>query len=165
MESIISKIIEVLDFLPDELIVLVISAMPVIELRGAIPVGISLGMSAPYSTLLSFFGSLIPAPFILLLIKKIFKLLENTAMFGKVVRGLTNRSMSKNGKKIQKYGTWGLVLVVAIPLPGTGVWSGSLAASLLNIPIKWALPAIVAGNAIAAVAVMGISYGLFSYFG
>lgn len=165
MESIISKIIETLDFLPDELIVLVVSAMPVIELRGAIPIGISLGMSATYSTLLSFFGSLIPAPFILFLILKIFKLLEKTALLGNIVRSLTNRSMTKNGKKIQKYGTWGLILVVAIPLPGTGVWSGSLAASLLNIPIKWAFPAIVAGNAIAAIAVMGISYGLFSFFG
>lgn len=165
MEAIVEKIISVLDFLPDEVIVIVISMLPIIELRGAIPVGISLGLSSGYSTILSFFGSLIPVPFILLLIKQVFKVLGKTRMFNKLITKLTDKSMSKNGQKIQKYGFWGLILVVGIPLPGTGVWSGSLAASLLNMPIKWAFPAIVAGNAIAAIAVMLISHGLFNIFG
>ncbi len=165
MHSIIEKIIRLLEFLPDELIVVVISMMPVIELRGAIPVGISLGMTPVEATVLSFFGSLIPVPFILLLIKEIFIILGKTKFFGKVINKLSEKTMSKNGQKIQKYGAFGLILVVAIPLPGTGVWSGSLAASLLNMPLKWAFPAIVAGNAIAAIAVMIISHGLFSFLG
>jgi len=165
MHSIIQKIISVLEFLPDQLIVVVIAMMPVIELRGAIPVGISLGMTPVEATVLSFFGSLIPVPFILLLIKKIFKVMEKTKFFGKIVKKLSEKTMSRNGQKIQKYGVLGLIIVVAIPLPGTGVWSGSLAASLLNLPIKWAFPAIVAGNAIAGIAVMLISHGLFSFMG
>jgi uncharacterized membrane protein len=165
MESIIAKLIEILAFLPKEAIVLVVSALPVIELRGAIPVGISLGMTPLNATLLSFFGSMIPVPFILLLIRKIFDWLGKTKLFHKLITRLTEHSLSKNGKKIQKYGIWGLILVVAIPLPGTGVWSGSLISALLNMPIKRAFPAIAAGNAIAAIAVLAISYGLFNLFG
>lgn len=66
-----------------------------------------------------------------------------------------------NGGKIQKYGFWGLLVFVAIPLPGTGVWSGSLAAALLNMRFKIAFPAILVGNIIAAVLIMGLSHGFF----
>ena len=71
-----------------------------------------------------------------------------------------------NGKahKVQKYGAWGLILFVAIPLPGTGVWTGSLIAALLDIRIKWAFPAILFGNMIAAIIIATVSYGLFSIF-
>ena len=155
---------EILNFLPRELAVLFIAALPVIELRGAIPIGISLGLSPFYATIISLIGSMIPAPFILFTIKPIFVRLKKTRLFKKLVDKLTDRSLKYNGEKIQKYGVWGLVLVVAIPLPGTGVWSGSLAAALLNMQFKQALSAIFIGNIIAAILVMILSYGVGSLF-
>ena len=153
-----------LNFLSIELTVLLTAALPIIELRGAIPVGISLGLSPIHATLISLMGSMIPVPFILFTIRPIFNYLKTTKIFKKLVHRLTDKSMSKSGK-IQKYGAWGLLIFVAIPLPGTGVWSGSLAAALLDMRFKWAFPAILVGNIIAAAIIMGLSNGVVSVFG
>jgi uncharacterized membrane protein len=157
MENFISQLLE---FLNVELTVLFTSALPLIELRGAIPVGIALGMSPLHATLLSLVGSMIPVPFILFTIRPIFNYLKETKMFNQLVHKLTHRSMSKSGR-IQKYGVLGLILFVGIPLPGTGVWSGSLAASLLDMRFKYAFPAILIGNIIAAILIMTLSSGVF----
>lgn len=140
------------------------AAMPIIELRGAIPVGMSLGMSPVHATVISFIGSMIPVPFILFTIRPIFNYLKKTKLFKKLVHKLTDRSLNNNGGKIQKYGAWGLMLIVAIPLPGTGVWSGSLAAALLDMRFKWAFPAILVGNLIAGILVMTLSNGVVRVF-
>jgi uncharacterized membrane protein len=153
-----------LNFLSKEFTVLLTAALPIIELRGAIPVGISLGLSPIHATLISLVGSMIPVPFILFSIRPIFNYLKTTKIFKKLVHKLTDKSMSKSGK-IQKYGAWGLLVFVAIPLPGTGVWSGSLAAALLDMRFKWAFPAILVGNLIAAVIIMGLSNGVVNVFG
>ena len=157
-------ITELLNFLSIELTVMLTAALPIIELRGAIPVGISLGLSPIHATLISLLGSMIPVPFILFSIRPIFNYLKTTKMFKKLIHKLTDKSMSKSGK-IQKYGAWGLLVFVAIPLPGTGVWSGSLAAALLDMRFKWAFPAILVGNIIAAVIIMGLSNEAFKLFG
>lgn len=157
-------ITELLNFLSIELTVLLTAALPIIELRGAIPVGISLGLSPIHATLISLVGSMIPVPFILFAIRPIFNYLKTTKMFKKLVHSITDRSMNGSGK-IQKYGAWGLLVFVAIPLPGTGVWSGSLAAALLDMRFKWAFPAILVGNIIAAVIIMGLSNEAFKLFG
>ena len=154
----------VLDFLSKELIVLITAAMPVIELRGAIPVGLSLGMSPLHATLLSLLGSMLPVPFILFGVRPVFNYLKKTVLFERLVGRITERALNNNEARIQKYGTLGLVIVVAIPLPGTGVWTGSLIAALLDIRFKWAFPAIFAGNIIAALAVLVISYGVMGIF-
>ena len=161
MESFIK---ELLNFLSIELTVLLTAAMPIIELRGAIPVGMSLGMSPAHATVISFIGSMIPVPFILFTIRPIFNYLKKTKLFKNLVHKLTDRSLNNNGGKIQKYGAWGLMLIVAIPLPGTGVWSGSLAAALLNMRFKWAFLAILVGNLIAAILVMTLSNGVVRVF-
>lgn len=161
MQSFLS---EILNFLSIELTVLLTAAMPIIELRGAIPVGISLGLSPIHATVISFIGSMIPVPFILFTIRPIFNYLKKTKMFKTLIHKLTDRSINNNGGRIQKYGAWGLILIVAIPLPGTGVWSGSLAAALLNIRFKWAFPAILTGNLIAAIAIMILSNGVINIF-
>lgn len=153
-----------LDFLSIEFTVLLTATLPIIELRGAIPVGISLGMSPFHATIISLAGSMIPVPIILFTIRPIFNYLKTTKMFRKIVHKLTERSMA-NGGKIRKYGFWGLLVFVAIPLPGTGVWSGSLAAALLNMRFKIAFPAILVGNIIAAVLIMGLSHGFFKVIG
>ncbi|WP_326908071.1 COG2426 family protein [Sedimentibacter sp. MB31-C6] len=154
---------EILDFLSIEFTVLLTATLPVIELRGAIPVGISLGLSPIHATFISFIGSMLPVPFILFSIRPIFNYLKKTKLFKKLVYKITDKSFKKSGK-IKKYGVWGLLIFVAIPLPGTGVWSGSLAAALLNLRFKWAFPAIFVGNLIAGILIMGISYGVFSVF-
>jgi uncharacterized membrane protein len=155
---------QLINFLSIELTVLLTAALPIIELRGAIPVGISLGLSPIHATLISLVGSMIPVPFILFTIRPIFNYLKTTKIFKKLVHKLTDKSMDKSGK-IQKYGAWGLLIFVAIPLPGTGVWSGSLAAALLDMRFKWTFPAILVGNIIAAVIIMGLSNEAFKMFG
>jgi uncharacterized membrane protein len=152
---------ELLSFISIEMKVLLAAAMPIIELRGAIPVGISQGMSPLHATVLSFFGSMIPVPFILFGVRPIFKAMKKTKLLKPIADRLTSKSLTKNSHKVQKYGAWALVTFVAIPLPGTGVWSGSLAAALLDIRFKWAFPAIMLGNLIAAIAVMVLSHGVF----
>ena len=156
---------ELLNFLSIELTVMLTAALPVIELRGAIPVGISLGMTPVHAAIIAFIGSMIPVPFILFTIRPIFNYLKTTRMFKKLVHKLTASSLKNNSGKIQKYGVWGLILLVAIPLPGTGVWSGSLAAALLDMRFKWAFPAIFVGNLIAGILIMGVSNGLFKVMG
>lgn len=159
MQNIINELV---NFLSIEITVLLTAALPVIELRGAIPVGIALGLSPIHATILSFVGSMIPVPFILFTIRPIFNYLKTTRTFRKLINRLTDRSISKNSEKIQKYGVWTLILLVAIPLPGTGVWSGSLAAALFDMRFKWAFPAIFLGNVIAGILIMVISQGAFN---
>ena len=160
-----ATLIELLNFLSIELTVMLTAALPVIELRGAIPVGISLGMTPVHAAIIAFIGSMIPVPFILFTIRPIFNYLKTTRMFKKLVHKLTASSLKNNSGKIQKYGVWGLILLVAIPLPGTGVWSGSLAAALLDMRFKWAFPAIFVGNLIAGILIMGVSNGVFKVIG
>lgn len=161
MESILNKLF---NFLSIEFTVILTAALPIIELRGAIPVGISLGLSPIHATILAFIGSMIPVPFILFTIRPIFSYLRKTKLFKKLVHKLTDKSINESGK-IQKYGAWGLLVFVAIPLPGTGVWSGSLAAALLDMRFKWAFPAIFVGNLIAGILIMLLSHGVVSVIG
>ena len=151
---------EIINFLTIEFTVLLTAALPIIELRGAIPVGISLGLTPMNATIISLIGSMIPVPFILFGIRPFFNYLKTTKQFKKLVIKITNKSLAKSGN-IQKYGVLGLLIFVAIPLPGTGVWSGSLAAALLDIRFKWAFPAIFIGNIIAAILIMTLSHGFF----
>ncbi|MFA5528454.1 MAG: small multi-drug export protein [Peptostreptococcales bacterium] len=152
---------ELLHFLSIELTVMITAALPIIELKGAIPVGIGLGMSPMHAFILSFIGSIIPVPFILFTIRHVFNYLRKTKTFKKFIHKLTDRSLNQSGK-IQKYGAWGLFVFVAIPLPGTGVWSGSLAAALLDMRFKWAFPAIFFGNLVAGIIILSLSHGVFS---
>ena len=147
-----------IEFITLELKVLFISALPIIELRGAIPYGVSQGMHPLHATLLGIFGGVIPVPFILLMIRPVLNFMHARNILRKAIYKLTHTTI-KNKAKIQKYGFWGLILIVAIPLPGTGVWSGSLAAALLDLRIKRAIPAIFIGNLIAGLIVLTISYG------
>ena len=156
-----AALLDFLNFLSVELSVMLTAALPVIELKGAIPVGISLGMTPLHAAAVAFVGSMVPVPIILFTVRPVFNYLKSTRAFKKMVYKLTDRSLKNNGGKIQRYGLWGLILLVAVPLPGTGVWSGSLIAALLDMRFKWAFPAILVGNLIAGILIMGISEGLF----
>jgi len=154
---------QVFSTLSAELTVLITAALPIIELRGAIPVGIGLGLNPIHAAVLSFIGSMMPVPIILFTIRPIFNRLKSTKLFSRLIHKLVDKSHAKSGT-VQKYGAWGLLIFVAIPLPGTGIWSGSLAAALLDMRFKWAFPAIFVGNIIAAVLVMTLSHGILSQF-
>lgn len=159
MELLLDKLINIFTL---ELAVMLTAALPVIELRGAIPVGISLGFSPIYSAVLSFIGSMIPVPFILFTIRPVFNYLKTTRMFRRLVDRITENSMKKHSGNVKKYGFWGLLILVAVPIPGTGVWTGSLVAALLDMRFKLAFPAILIGNFIAGILILILSNGVFS---
>lgn len=143
-----------------EVIVFLISMVPILELRGALLVaGPLLGVPVQTAIPLSVIGNIIPVPFILLLITPIFKWMKGTKLFKPMVDKLEAKAMSKSDK-IEKYEFWGLVLFVGIPLPGTGAWTGSLIAALLGIKFKKAFPAVILGICMATVIMWFISYVL-----
>lgn len=143
-----------------EWVVFVTAALPIIELRGAIPVGIALGMAPWQAYVIGVLGSMLPVPFILLLIKPIFHWLKENTPIKPFIEKITHRTLNKSDN-INKYGFWGLLIFVAIPLPGTGVWSGALAAALLELKFKTAMLAIFLGNAVAGLIMMTFSQFFF----
>lgn len=150
---------ETFSFLSKEVLVLLLAMVPLIELKGAIPVGISLGLSTLDSFFLSYVGSCLPVPLILLLVRPVLAHLGTYSKLKGLVEKITHKN-SVNTRKIKRYGSLGLFLFVAVPLPGTGVWSGSLAAAMLNLPMKKALPIICFGNLIAGLIIMFLSHGV-----
>lgn len=138
-----------------EIGVLIVSMIPVIELRGAIPTGVAIGINPLVVYLLSVVGNMIPVPFILAFIRPIFNCLKKTKMFG-FVKKIEDRAMNKS-KKVQEKSIIGLMLFVAVPLPGTGAWTGALIASLLNMRYKYALPSIFMGVVVSGAIVLGIT--------
>ena len=131
--------------------------IPILELRGGLLAASLLKISAVKAIPICIIGNIIPIPFILLFIRQIFKWLKKTKLFRGMVEALENRAMKKSDT-IKKYEFWGLMLFVGIPLPGTGAWTGSLIASLLNIDIKKASLAILCGIAMATVIMYVVSY-------
>lgn len=156
---------EVLSFLTLEMAVMFTAAVPLIEVRGAIPVGIALGLSPLHATIISFIGGSLPVPLILFGIRPVFNYLRHLPAMERWIEKISHKTVGKTEHKVQKYGAWALLVFVAIPLPGTGVWTGSLAAALLDIRFKWAFPAIVVGNAIASILIATLSYGFVSLIG
>ena len=144
---------------PKEVIVFIISMVPILELRGGLIAASLLGINIFEAIGICIVGNLIPIPFILLFITPIFRWLKKTKLFRPFVEKLEEKSMSKSDQ-IKKYEFLGLVLFVGIPLPGTGAWTGSLIASLLDIKFKKAFPAIVCGLLLATVIMSIISYGI-----
>ena len=149
-----------------ELAVFLISLLPIVELRGAIPFGVALGVDWRLVYFLSVIGNIIPAPFIILFFRPISEFLENTKLFGALASKIKNRANSKI-KSVNKYKMLGLFLFVAIPLPGTGASTGAAVAALMKMRLKYSIPAIVAGVLTAGILMMGISFGfgeLISHF-
>lgn len=144
-----------------ELMVLFIAAMPIMELRGAIPIGVSMGLSPLHATILGIAGSILPVPFLLLFLEPIVLSLRKKKVFRESIDKVVKRTIKK-GKNINRYSILGLVIFVAIPIPGTGVWTGSLAAVLFNIPFKHAFPAIALGSSIAGIIMFVLSYIMVS---
>ena len=137
-----------------------VAMMPVLELRGAIPVGVAHGLDFWTAIAVSIVGNLVPVPFIIIFIRKIFAWMKKVSRrFHALVDKLENRAEEKS-EVVLKYAFWGLVVLVAIPLPGTGAWTGALVAAMLNMRLKKAFPAIVLGVLGAAVIVSFATYGV-----
>ena len=142
-----------------EIIVFIISMVPILELRGGLLAASFLNIDIVKAIWYCVAGNVIPVPFILLLITPIFDWLKRTKTFRPLVERLEARALGKS-EQIEKYQFWGLALFVGIPLPGTGAWTGSLIASLLGMKFRKAFPAVVLGIVIATVIMSILSYGL-----
>lgn len=129
---------------------ILVSMIPFIELRGGIIVGTALGLN--WTTVLWFciIGNIIPIPFVILFGRFMLNWLGKTRLFGGLVQRYKKKVMRKSDM-IQKYGPWGLAIFVGIPLPGTGAWSGSVLALLMDLRLKSAIPAILAGVVLSGI--------------
>lgn len=160
MESIMSWVISALSgHVSREMIVFIISMVPILELRGGLLAASVLNINITRALWICIIGNIIPVPFILLLITPIFNWLKQTKTFRLMVEKMEARALSKR-EQVEKYEFWGLVLFVGIPLPGTGAWTGSLLAALLGMKFKKAFPAVLLGIALASVIMSIVSYGL-----
>lgn len=154
---------EILAFLTDTtmgkcVFTMLVSMIPIIELRGGIPFGVALGL--PYYLAFPFavIGNVLPAPFIIVYIRKIFLLMRRYIPW---LNGLVDRLEAKahlKGQAVSKYKYIGLWLFVAIPLPGTGAWTGSLAAAFLDMRLRKALPAVLLGVITAGCIMLGLTH-------
>lgn len=142
-----------------ELIIFIISLMPILELRGGLIAATLLGLDGVTSFIICFIGNIIPIPFILWFITPIFNRMKKTKRLKKLVDKLEKKAMAKKDQ-IEKLQYLGLLLFVGIPLPGTGAWTGSLIASLLDMNKKKALIAAILGVVMAGIIMMILSYGL-----
>lgn len=158
MGEIISKFF--LEIVGEELCVFFCSMLPIIELRGAIPLAFGLGLPWWQAYLIAVLGNLLPVPFILLLINIVIKWMANSKVkfFNKFANFLLAK-VEKNRERIEKYSFWGLCLFVAIPLPVTGAWTGSLVAAVVGMKPWKAFVSALLGVLLAGAIVTLIVYG------
>ena len=142
------------------LMTFLVSMVPVIELRGAIPAAVLAGLDIRIALITAIIGNLVPVPFIIIFIRKIFKWLQaKSQRLGNMVRRMEAKADAKKAQ-VLKYEFWGLMILVAIPLPGTGAWTGALVAAMLDMQLKRAFPAIAAGVVTAGLIVTIATYGV-----
>lgn len=150
--------------LSSELIAFIISMLPVLELRGGLIAAKLLELDFSKAFLICFVGNMLPIPFILFFIRKIFNWLKRFKRVNVMIDKLEARSIRK-ADKVKKYRLFGLFLFVAIPLPGTGAWTGALVADLLDIRVRHSLPAIAAGVLCAGGIMSLLTYAIPGLFG
>ena len=143
----------------EEWIIFIISLFPILELRGGLIAAGLLGVPWAKAFAICFVGNMLPVPFILLFIRKIFEVMKRSKAFEKIVIKMEKKA-EKNGEKVKKYELLGLFILVAIPLPGTGAWTGALVAALMDIRLKKSIPAIALGVIVAGLIVSALMYGV-----
>lgn len=146
------------------LIVFFVSMVPIIELRGAVPIGTGMGLPWHFTLIVAIIANCIPIPFILFFVKKVLEWMRTCkiSLFSKISNWLYAKA-EKNRHKIEKYAVWGLFLFVAIPLPGTGAWTGALVASLFDMDRKKASLSIFGGVVGAGIIMTLISQGVLGF--
>ena len=137
----------------DALVTFVISMLPVVELRLGIPLGVSIGLPLWKAAIISVAGNILPVPFIIAFIRMLLNWLKSKGLLKHLVSWLEKKGTGPKAERVRQAEFLGLLLLVAIPLPGTGAWTGALVASLLDIRMKRALPPIVLGVLAAALIV------------
>ena len=139
-----------------------LSMVPIIELRGAIPYGIANGMGIFICYIICVIGNMIPVPFLILFLRRVITYLKNKGgIFEKPALWLEKKAEKRKGR-VLKYEFFGLLMLVAIPLPGTGAWTGALVASMMDMQLKRAVPAIFIGVIIAGIVVTLATFGVIS---
>ena len=142
---------------------MLVSMVPVIELRGGIPFGMAQGLEPVAAFFASIIGNMIPVPFIVVYIRRIFHWMRgHMPRLNRLVDKLEEKAHLK-GATVTKYKYLGLCIFVAIPLPGTGAWTGALVAAFLDMPLRKALPSIFLGVIIAGIVVTLVSTGVFAF--
>lgn len=163
MSEAINSIINSLDsVIPKELIVFIISLIPILELRGGLIAAAILNVEWSVAFPICVIGNLLPIPFILLFIRKILNWMKRFEFFKKFTDWLDKKA-EKGSKKLNKYEILGLILFVGIPLPGTGAWTGALVANAVNMKIKKSFPCIIVGVIIAGLIVSLLAYFIPGY--
>ncbi len=143
---------------------ILVSMIPVVELRGGIPFGVAAGLPVWAAWLAAVIGNLIPVPFIIVYIRRVFQWMrQRFPKLNSMVDALERKAHLK-GRVVSRYKYLGLAIFVAIPLPGTGAWTGALAAAFLDMPLRKALPSIVAGVLVAGTVISLLAYGVVSLF-
>lgn len=158
-EAIVNFFIGLFSGINKNILIFIVSMLPIVELRGGLIAASILNVEFIKAFIICFIGNIIPVPFILLLIESIFKLLKKWNPTKKIVEKLESKSLSKK-EQIDKYGYLGLLLFVGVPLPGTGAWTGSLLAVLLNMDKKKSFIFISLGVLMAGIIMSIISYGI-----
>ena len=138
------------------------SMLPIVELRGSIPLGAGLDLPWHLNYMISVVGNFLSVPFILLFIRQILRWMQSTKRLSGIANWVEDKA-HRCSSKVLKYASFGLFLFVAIPLPGTGAWTGALVASMLDMRMKYALPSILCGVLVAGFIMSGISYGFLGF--
>ena len=141
-----------------------LSMVPVIELRGGLPYGIALGLDYPAALIAAVLGNMVPVPFIIIYIRHIFTWLRRRSSWWDLRITYLERKAHLKGRVVQKYSAIGLIILVAIPLPGTGAWTGALVAAVLDMRLRRALPSIFLGVCIAAAIMTMVTFGVIHVF-
>ena len=141
-----------------------ISMAPIIELRGGLPYGIALGLDYPMALAAAVLGNMVPVPFIIIYIRHVFTWLRKRSKWWDEKITRLEKKAHLKGRVVRKYSTIGLCILVAIPLPGTGAWTGALVAAVLDMRLKKAIPAIFLGVCIAAAIMTMVTFGLIHIF-
>lgn len=148
----------------DFVMTMLVSMVPVVELRGGIPYGVASGLPVWLAYIAAVLGNLIPVPFIVVYIRRVFKWIRrHIPRLNRLLDRLEKKAHLK-GATMQKYQYLGLAIFIAIPLPGTGAWTGALAAAFLDMRLKHAFPAAVLGVAVAGFLISALTYGIASMF-
>lgn len=141
-----------------------ISMAPIIELRGGLPYGIALGLDYPVALAAAVLGNMVPVPFIIVYIRHVFTWLRKRSKWWDEKITRLEKKAHLKGRMVRKYSAIGLCILVAIPLPGTGAWTGALVAAVLDMRLKKAIPAIFLGVCIAAAIMTMVTFGLIHIF-
>lgn len=161
----------VLDFLNQyvspEIAVFIVSMLPVLELRGGLIASALMEIPWTQATAICLAGTVLPVPVLLLFVRRVLDWLKKTRVFYRIAHGFETKALTKGGQLLEKYPgriQFALFLFVAIPLPGTGAWTGSLVAAFLNLPVRRSFPMIALGSLAAAIIMLALTYLLPSVF-